>query len=116
VETKATFLLSHFLSFFRCLTLSFSVLSISIYVSWKCREASQCSSGKKPLSTTVALINTEGDMSNKDPGIRLFGRKIPLPESQIPASSQMGYQIQANSATMVLTHKGYPKAIFLGLI
>ncbi|WVZ13483.1 hypothetical protein V8G54_011049 [Vigna mungo] len=39
-------------------------------------------------------------MSNKDPGIRLFGRKIPLPESQIPASSQMGYQIQANSATM----------------
>jgi len=55
-------------------------------------------------------------MSNKDPGIRLFGRKIPLPESQIPASSQMGYQIQASSATMVLTHKGYPKAIFLGLM
>ncbi|CAJ1947645.1 unnamed protein product [Sphenostylis stenocarpa] len=39
-------------------------------------------------------------MSSTDPGIRLFGRKIPLPESQIPASSQMGCQIQANSATM----------------
>ncbi|RDX97288.1 Cyclic dof factor 2, partial [Mucuna pruriens] len=45
-------------------------------------------------------MSSEGDMSNKDPGIRLFGRKIPLPECQIPASSQMGCQIQANSATM----------------
>ncbi|XP_047160116.1 cyclic dof factor 2-like isoform X1 [Vigna umbellata] len=46
-------------------------------------------------------------MSNKDPGIRLFGRKIPLPESQIPASSQMGYQIQANSATMLKFQNAY---------
>jgi len=62
-------------------------------------------------TTTLPLINTQGDMSNKDPGIRLFGRKIPLPESQIPATSQVGYQIPANSATMVLTHKACPKAI-----
>ncbi|XP_027358969.1 cyclic dof factor 2-like [Abrus precatorius] len=45
-------------------------------------------------------MSSEGDMSDKDPGIRLFGRKISLPESQIPASSQMGCQIQANFATM----------------
>ncbi|XP_027923943.1 cyclic dof factor 3-like isoform X2 [Vigna unguiculata] len=42
-------------------------------------------------TTTLPLINTQGDMSNKDPGIRLFGRKIPLPESQIPATSQNAY-------------------------
>ncbi|XP_057739256.1 cyclic dof factor 3-like [Arachis stenosperma] len=42
-----------------------------------------------------------GNMSdNKDPGIMLFGMKIPLPEFQIPASSQMGCQIQANFAAM----------------
>ncbi|KAK7271122.1 hypothetical protein RJT34_26761 [Clitoria ternatea] len=45
-------------------------------------------------------MSSEGDMSVKDPVIRLFGRKIPLPECQIPASSQMGCQIQANSVTM----------------
>ncbi|KAK7316036.1 hypothetical protein VNO77_34664 [Canavalia gladiata] len=45
-------------------------------------------------------MSNEGDMSNKDPGIRLFGRKIPMPKCQIPASYQMGCQIQANSTTM----------------
>ncbi|XP_020207835.1 cyclic dof factor 3 isoform X2 [Cajanus cajan] len=29
-------------------------------------------------------MSSEGDMSNKDPGIMLFGMKIPLPECQIP--------------------------------
>ncbi|MED6145976.1 hypothetical protein PIB30_030195 [Stylosanthes scabra] len=42
-----------------------------------------------------------GDMSDKDPGIMLFGMKIPLQEFQIPpATSQMGCQIQANFAAM----------------
>ncbi|MED6149213.1 hypothetical protein PIB30_060316 [Stylosanthes scabra] len=42
-----------------------------------------------------------GDMSDKDPGIMLFGMKIPLQEFQIPAAtSQMGCQIQANFAAM----------------
>ncbi|KAL2335131.1 hypothetical protein Fmac_016344 [Flemingia macrophylla] len=45
-------------------------------------------------------MSCEGDMANKDPAIRLFGMKIPLPECQIPVSSQMGCQIHANSATM----------------
>ncbi|KAK7380803.1 hypothetical protein VNO78_33322 [Psophocarpus tetragonolobus] len=45
-------------------------------------------------------MSSERDMSNKDLGIRLFGMKIPVPECQIPVSSQMGCQIQANSATM----------------
>ncbi|KAK4272371.1 hypothetical protein QN277_020938 [Acacia crassicarpa] len=39
-------------------------------------------------------------MSHKDPVIKLFGRKIPLPECQIPATSPMATQIPVNSRTM----------------
>lgn len=60
----------------------------------------------------IIKMSGEGDMwCDKDPGIMLFGRKIPVPEFQIPASSQMGCQIQANSTTMVYnnTHNlSYP--------
>ncbi|KAI5443582.1 dof zinc finger protein DOF1.3 [Lathyrus oleraceus] len=45
-------------------------------------------------------MNSEGDMCVKDSSIMLFGKKIPVPEYHIPASSQMRYQIQANSTTM----------------
>ncbi|XP_028761328.1 cyclic dof factor 1-like [Neltuma alba] len=41
-----------------------------------------------------------GGMSQKDPAIKLFGRKIPVSECQIPATSPMPPQIPANSGTM----------------
>ncbi|WJX25448.1 hypothetical protein P8452_14486 [Trifolium repens] len=46
-------------------------------------------------------MNGEGDMSVKDHStIMLFGKKIPVPEYHIPATSQKGCQIQPNSTTM----------------
>ncbi|KAK7266986.1 hypothetical protein RIF29_19648 [Crotalaria pallida] len=45
-------------------------------------------------------MSSRGDMSDKDPSIRLFGTKIPLPDCQIPVTSQIGCQIPANSSTM----------------
>jgi hypothetical protein len=50
-------------------------------------------------------MNGEGDMSVKDHStIMLFGKKIPVQEYHIPATSQKGCQIQPNSTTMVNTH------------
>lgn len=40
-------------------------------------------------------------MSQKDPAFKLFGRKIPLTECQIPVTSPAGLQIPANSGAMV---------------
>ncbi|XP_054803882.1 cyclic dof factor 2-like [Prosopis cineraria] len=46
-------------------------------------------------------MSDPGEMSGKDSAIKLFGRKIPLPECHIPVTSQVAPpQIPANSGTM----------------
>lgn len=77
---------------------SFNSLSISIFLYFYLFIEAQ--------SFTVCNNNNNntkkgsGNMSDKDPGIKLFGMKIPLPECQIPASFQMVCQIPASSTTM----------------